>query len=228
MTSPVQSAKHPFAVTIDGPAASGKSSTARMVAEQIGARHVDSGALYRAVTAARLREGDDATLWTEGSVLHAAQRVSFRPGTTTFLANIDGEDCEDEIRGDAVTALVSLVAKMNHVRLWVNEQVRALSEAHDVVADGRDMGTVVFPDAGLKIWLVALPTERARRRLLQRGGGEPTAEALEAETDALETRDLRDSEQTQPAPDAVWVDTTGITQTEQVARIVALAAERRA
>jgi len=214
-------------VTIDGPAASGKSSTARMVAERLGALHVDSGSLYRAVTAARLRAGDEPQLWTEESVLGAAQRVSFQPGTTTFLACIDGVPSEDEIRGDAVTALVSHVAKMAHLRHWVNGRVREAAASHDVVADGRDMGTAVFPDASLKVWLVALPRERARRRILQRTGAEPGRDALEAETDELEARDLRDSEQTQPAADAVWVDTTSITQPEQVERIVALAEERR-
>lgn len=217
----------PFVVTIDGPAASGKSSTARMVAEALGARHVDSGSLYRAVTAARIREGDEPQLWTEESVLHAARRVSWQPGETTFLACIDSRPEEAEIRGDAVTALVSQVAQMRHLRLWVNDRVREAATAHEVVADGRDMGTVVFPDAPLKVWLVALPSVRARRRILQRTGREPMPEELEAETEELEARDLRDSEQTQPAPDAVWVDTSGITQAEQVARIVALALERR-
>lgn len=218
--------ERPFVVTIDGPAASGKSSTARLVAECLGARHVDSGSLYRAVTAARLRDGDDPQLWTEASVLRAAGRVRVPPDDTTFTACIDGEPCEDELRGDAVTALVSLVAKMTHLRLWVNDRVREAAAAHDAVADGRDMGTTVFPDASLKIWLVALPSERARRRVLQRTGREPSAAELEAETVELEARDLRDSEQTQPAADAVWVDTTGITRAEQVERIVALARER--
>ncbi len=217
----------PLTVTIDGPAASGKSSTARMVAERLRALHVDSGSLYRAVTAVRLRDGEDSQLWTEESVLRAAERVSFQPGETTFLACIDGSPQEAEIRGDPVTALVSLVATMPHVRLWVNDRVRDAAAAHDVVADGRDMGTVVFPEATLKVWLVALPRERARRRLLQRTGREPSPAELETETDELEGRDLRDSEQTQPAADAVWVDTTGITQPEQVERIVSLAQERR-
>lgn len=216
-----------FVVTIDGPAASGKSSTARLVADRLGARHVDSGALYRAVTAARLRAGDDPSLWTEASVLQAAARVTVQPGDTTFVVCLDGLRREDELRGDAVTACVSLVAKMSHVRQWVNARVREAATAHDVVVDGRDMGTTVFPDASLKIWLVALPSERARRRVVQRTGREPSAAELEAETAALEARDLRDSEQTQPAADALWVDTTGTTPEEQVARIVALAAERR-
>ena len=217
----------PLVVTIDGPAASGKSSTARAVATRLGVRHVDSGSLYRAVTAARLQVGDPLELWTERSVLEAAQRVTLVPGETTFEPRLDGAACEAEIRGEAVTGVVSLVAKMSHVRAWVNATVRATSAAHEIVVDGRDMGTAVFPEARLKVWLVALPGERARRRLLQRTGREPTAPELAEETAELEARDRRDREQTQPAPDAIWIDTTGISQDEQVGRVVALAEERR-
>lgn len=217
----------PLVVTIDGPAASGKSSTAKRVAERLGIRHVDSGSLYRGVTAARLQAGDPPELWTERSVLDAARRVTLVPGETTFELRLDGAECEAALRGDAVTATVSLVAKMSHVRAWVNATVRATSAAHEIVVDGRDMGTVVFPEARLKVWLVALPEERARRRVLQRTGRAPTAAELAEETVELEGRDRRDREQTQPAPDAVWIDTTGISQDEQVGRVVALADQRR-
>ena len=216
------------AITIDGPAASGKSSTAAMVAAALDAHHVDSGALYRAATAARLRLGGEPELWTEGSVLEAAHAaVSLRPRPGTMATCLFGVEAEDEIRGAPVTALVSMVARMGHVREWVNAQVRAAAAGRVVVCDGRDMGTAVFPDALLKVWLVALPEERARRRLRQRSGGaEPSAQALAEETAALEARDRADARQTQPAPDAVWLDTTGITQPEQVARIVAWARTR--
>ena len=214
-------------VTIDGPAASGKSSTARMVAEALGARHLDSGALYRGVTAARLRSGGEPESWTEQSVLEAAQRVKLAPGATTFMAQVDGAPCEDELRGDAVTAQVSLVAKMPHVRQWVNRTLQATAAEHAVVADGRDMGTIVFPDATLKVWLVAIASERARRRLVQRSGRAPTHAELESETAELEARDRKDSEQTRPAADAVWLDTSAITQAEQVATIVEWARERQ-
>jgi len=220
----------PLVITIDGPAASGKSSTAKMVAAALGLRHVDSGMIYRTVTAARLRQGDAPEEWTEQSVLDAAPRATVAPGApgaTSFEPRLDGIDCEAEIRGDAVTATVSLVAKMPRVRAWVNALVRATAAEHEIVVDGRDMGTAVFPDARLKVWLVALPAERARRRILQRTGEAPDAVALVAETAELEARDQKDREQTQPAADAVWIDTTGITQAEQVERIVRLAADRR-
>ncbi len=219
--------RSPLVVTIDGPAASGKSSTAQMVAAQLGMRHLDSGMIYRSVTAARLRGGDPAALWTEQSVLDAAARVTVSPGATSFSPRLDGDDCETEIRGAAVTGTVSLVAKMPKVRAWVNALVRATAAAHEIVVDGRDMGTAVFPDARLKVWLVAVPAERARRRILQRTGRAPTPAELEAEAAELECRDQYDHEQTQPAADAVWIDTTGITQDEQVGRIVAAARERR-
>lgn len=219
--------RSPLVVTIDGPAASGKSSTAQRVAARLGLRHVDSGMIYRSITAARLHVGDAPDEWTEHSVLDAARRVSLKPGETSFSPLLDGVDCEAEIRGDRVTALVSLVAKMPHVRAWVNALIRQTAASHEIVVDGRDMGTAVFPDARLKIWLVALPAERARRRVLQRTGHAPTATELAAETVELEARDLKDREQTQPAADALWIDTTGISQDEQIGRIVALAEERR-
>ncbi len=217
----------PLVVTIDGPAASGKSSTSQMVAERLGLRHVDSGMIYRTVTAARLRGTDAPELWTEQSVLDVAPRVSVVPGATSFEPRLDGAECEREIRGDAVTATVSLVAKMPRVRAWVNDLVRATAASHEIVVDGRDMGTAVFPNARLKIWLVAMAAERARRRIVQRTGRAPTAAELAAETAELEARDLKDRAQTQPAADAVWIDTTGITQAEQVELIVGLALERR-
>lgn len=223
----MSSAERSFVIAIDGPAASGKSSTARMVAQRLGAWHVDSGSLYRAATAACLRDGGDPDLWTESSVLASAGRVALQPGAMAFAVCIDGADCEAEARGEAVTRLVSHVARMPRVRVWVNDLVREAARAHDIVVDGRDMGTVVFPDAELKIWLVALPSERARRRILQRSGREPSPAELEAETAELEVRDFRDREQTRPAPDAVWIDGTGITQDDQVERIVALARESR-
>jgi cytidylate kinase len=210
-------------VTIDGPAASGKSSTARMVAEALGIRHGDSGAFYRAATAARLRLGGATDEWTERSVLEAAAAIDAVPGPdTTFEVRIGGVPAEAELRGEAVTATVSLVAKMPHVRAWVNQRMRALAEHGPIVVDGRDMGTTVFPEARVKVWLVAHAGERARRRIRQRTGREATPEELDAETHELEARDFKDQEQTRPAPEAVWIDTSDITQADQVAQIVAL------
>ena len=210
-------------IAIDGPAASGKSSTAQWVADSLGYVHVDSGALYRAATASRARGGGSAEVWTEDSVLEAASRVTLRMMGTWLEPLIDGVAAETEIRGGAVTASVSRVAQMQRVRAWVNDQVRATAEQFDVVVDGRDMGTVVFPDAALKIYLVADPWERARRRLTQHLNRRPADEEIAAETERLVKRDARDATQTVQAKDAVLIDTTYLTQPEQVERIVALA-----
>ena len=190
-------------VAIDGPAASGKSSTAQWVAQKLGFRHVDSGSLYRAVTAARLRAGGSPDEWSEPSVLAVARQVSLRPIEGGFIPLIRGESADGEIRGGEVTREVSRTARMLGVREWVNSEVRRAAAGSDVVVDGRDIGTVVFPDAQLKIFLVADPWERAKRRLVQ--------------------RDARDSMQTMQARDAILIDTTYLTQADQVERIVALA-----
>ena len=210
-------------IAIDGPAASGKSSTAQWVAEELGYRHVDSGSLYRGLTAALLRQGAPPERWTPALILAQGDRVSLRAERTAFCTLIDGLPAEEEIRGGLVTSHVSVVARVPEARRWVNERVREAAQSHDVVVDGRDIGTTVFPDAPLKIFLVADPWERARRRLTQRLSRRPTDVEIAAETDLLVQRDSRDATQTVQAKDAVLLDTTYLTQAEQVERIVALA-----
>jgi cytidylate kinase len=212
-------------IAIDGPAASGKSSTAQMVADKLGYLHVDSGSLYRAATAAVLRVNLDPSRWTEDAVLAAARPVELRAARTSFYPVLEDRAIEEEIRGPEVTRNVSRVAQMPRVRDWVNEHVRAAARSRDVVVDGRDMGTVVFPDADLKIFLVAEPRERAARRLRQRGT--PTSEQLlDDETIRIRERDARDAKQTVPAADAITIDTTALTQQEQVEQIVSLSRQR--
>lgn len=210
-------------IAIDGPAASGKSSTAQWVAEELGYRHVDSGSLYRALTAALLRQGAPPERWTPSLIVAQGARVSLRAERTAFTALIDSVPVGEEIRSGLVTAHVSMVAQVPEARRWVNERVREAAKEHDVVVDGRDMGTAVFPDAPLKVFLVADPWERARRRLTQRLGRRPTEEEIAAETGLLVQRDAKDATQTVQAKDAVLLDTTFLTQAEQVERIVALA-----
>jgi cytidylate kinase len=210
-------------IAIDGPAASGKSSTAQWVAQRLGYRHIDSGSLYRAATAVQLRGRGPTGVWTERDLLHAARSVTLEPAATSFVPLIEGRAADDEIRGPEVTRHVSMVARMPAVREWVNAEVRRAAEAYDVVVDGRDMGTVVFPDADLKVFLVADPWERARRRLIQLLERRPTDEEIAEETDRIVQRDARDATQTVQAADAVLIDTTYLTQEEQVGRIVALA-----
>ena len=212
-----------FVLAIDGPAASGKSSTAKRVAEHLGVHHADSGALYRAATVARLGQGGAPEEWTVESVLAAAARVTLARHGAGFEVRLDGVPLSKELHEAAVTALVSLVAKMQPVRAWVNEKMTACAREGSIVVDGRDMGTAVFPKARLKIFLVASPRERARRRLLQRLGRTPMDDEIGSEAEALEQRDIKDAAQTQQAPDAVLLDTTHLTQEEQVQRIVEMA-----
>ncbi len=196
-----------------------------MVADKLGFLHVDSGSLYRAATAAMLRLEKDASKWTEQSVLDAAHPVELRAARTSFYPVLQGRAIEEEIRGSEVTRNVSRVAQMPRVRDWVNAKVREAAALSNVVVDGRDMGTVVFPDADLKIFLIADSRERALRRLRQRGT--PTSEQLlDDETIRIRERDERDAKQTVPAADAVTIDTTGLTQMEQVEQIVGLAEQR--
>jgi cytidylate kinase len=216
-----------LAIAIDGPAASGKSSTAKAIARELGIHHVDSGALYRAATAARARIDIDSDNWTEESVLNAARIVSLAPTDTGFTPLLDGRNAESEMRGEAVTSRVSLVAKMPAVRDWVNAQVRKAGDEFDVIVDGRDIGTVVFPDATLKVFLVADPGERAKRRLLERLDRAPTDDEIAEETGKIVLRDEMDAAQSVRAADAIVIDTTHLTQAEQISRIVALAKAAR-
>lgn len=215
--------KQKMAIAIDGPAASGKSSTAKAIARALGIHHVDSGALYRAATAARARIDIDSENWTEESVLDAARIVSLSPTETGFTPLLDGKNAESEMRGEAVTSRVSLVAKMPAVRDWVNRQVRKAAEEFDVIVDGRDIGTVVFPNASLKIFLVADPGERAKRRLLERLNRAPLDDEIAEETGKIVLRDEMDASQSVRAADAIVIDTTHLTQAEQISRIVELA-----
>ena len=212
-------------IAIDGPAASGKSSTAQWVARRLGYFHVDSGSLYRAATAVQLERRTDPDRWMESELLDGTSRITFVPAGEggTFAPLIDGASSDAVLRSTDVTRHVSRVAGMQRVRQWVNEQVRKAAEAQNVVVDGRDIGTVVFPNATLKVFLVADPWERARRRLIQRMGRSPSDAEIAEETDLIVHRDSKDATQTVQANDAILIDTTFLTQEDQVERIVALA-----
>jgi cytidylate kinase len=193
-----------------------------LVAAALGFCHVDSGSLYRAATAAALRRSADADAWSEEDVRRAVGAVSLCAVAGAIVPLLDGEEAGEELRGVDVTRHVSRVAQMPRIRDWVNGLVRSSATSHSVVVDGRDIGTVVFPGADLKVFLVADPWERARRRLLQRSGVDPADEEIAAETERLVLRDARDATQTVQAKDAVLIDTTNLTQEAQVERIVAL------
>lgn len=220
----------PWLIAIDGPAASGKSSTAAAVAEALGVVHIDSGALYRTLTWLALEGGH-----TDAAALLAAAdaaAITLVPEGRTLAVRVGGREVESAIRSDAVTAHVSAVAAMPAVRDWVNRRLReAAAEAGGGVMDGRDIGTVVFPDAPLKVFLTATPLARADRRLRQRrGGGAPAADELAREAGELAERDRRDAAREvaplREAPGALHLDTTGMSFADQVATIVAWAGER--
>jgi CMP/dCMP kinase len=217
-------------IAIDGPAGSGKSSTARAVAERLGYPHLDSGAFYRAITFAAMKSGIPPTEWPR---LTPAQleglAVSSAPARTGFALYVEGMDVSDEIRSPDVNAAVSTMAAVPAVRAWLLQTLRDAARSTDLVADGRDIGTVVFPDAELKVFLVAAPRERARRRLLQMGL--PHADDdIDAEVRRIEARDRTDSGRAvaplRQADDAVALDTTRLSFDEQVNTIVTWARQR--
>jgi cytidylate kinase len=227
-------------VAIDGPAASGKSTTARKVAEALGFQHLDSGALYRGVTlvalelaGARGRPGGDPLEAVDPeTILRAAEDrgLMLQPDGHGFSAYYAGEPVDDAIRSDEVTARVSAVSAVAVIREWINARLRAMVRAGmDVVVDGRDIGTVVFPDAELKIFLTATPQARAARRLAQQGSSADGV-AVAREAARLAARDHADSNRPiaplSRASDAVELDTTELDFDEQVERIVALARSR--
>jgi cytidylate kinase len=227
-------------VAIDGPAASGKSSTARAVAEALGFAHLDSGALYRGVTLVALREAEREACPPERMLEHLGAETILRTAEDWglmlqqdghgFSAYLQGEPVDDAIRAPEVTAHVSAISAVPVIREWINIRLRAMVRAGmDVVVDGRDIGTVVFPDAQLKVYLTATPEARAGRRLVQRGS-EVDPHVLRRETELLTARDHADSTRSvaplSRAPDAVAIDTTDLGFAEQVERILALARPR--
>jgi cytidylate kinase len=218
-------------VAIDGPAGSGKSSTARAVARRLGFRHLDSGAFYRTLTLAALRAGIHRGRWDALSEAELdGLRVASHPGDADFRLTIDGADVTDEIRSDEVNAAVSHMARVPAVRDWLLGRLRAAATT-DLVADGRDIGTVVFPDAEVKVFITAAPEERARRRLMERGVEDPDSDAVASETGRLVERDRLDIERkTSPlrrAPDATLIDTSALAFDAQVSRVVELVHARQ-
>ena len=218
-------------LAIDGPAASGKSSTAKAVAAELGYRHLDSGAFYRAITLAALDRGIDPEQWPDLTAEELRRlEVEATPGDAAYRLTIEGADVGERIRAPEVDAHVSRMAAVPAVRAWLLDSLRQAGRDGALVADGRDMGSVVFPNAELKVFLVCDPRVRARRRLLQQGVPSPTDTQIHAEAVGLAERDRRDRErQAAPlvrAPDAVVVDTTDLEFEEQVAEIVRLARDR--
>ena len=228
-------------IAIDGPAASGKSSTASLVARRLGWAHLDSGALYRAITLGALdnlgeRGAGSGSPWSAQQIVAVAEDLPVRLVLVddVFRPEVAGVDVAQAIRSERVTQRVSEIAAIPEVRHWVNVQQREAVQAHSrgVVVDGRDIGTVVFPDAPLKVFLTASPEERARRRLAEREGGRGGSGEAEVrrEAEALAARDRADSTRAvaplRAAADAVVLDTTRLSLEQQVQAVVALARTR--
>jgi len=210
-------------IAIDGPSGAGKGTVARAVAEALGLRHVDTGAMFRAVSWKAVH--DRLALDDEGAVAGIAEHAVMEVGGG--VVHIDGHDVTAAIRTPEVDAAASAVAKLPRVRTLLVARQRALGQG-GVVMEGRDIGTVVFPGADVKIYLDASPEERARRRTADAGhsGGAAGAAAVAA---AMAARDTADSTRAVApltlAPDAVYVDTTRLTIDEVVARVMSLVAD---
>lgn len=214
-------------LTIDGPSGSGKGTVSRLVAERLGWRLLDSGALYRAVGYAAGAAGLD--LSDIDAVTRCAQstKIRFHPsadgGDTRVLVN--GHDATDELRTETAGAAASAIASIPSVRQALVDLQLGFRKAPGLVADGRDMGTVIFPDAAYKVFLTASAAERAKRRYkqLKEKGLSVTLSGLQRE---IEARDARDASRAvaplKPADDAVLVDTTGMPIDEVVAKVFAV------
>jgi cytidylate kinase len=201
-------------IAIDGPAGAGKSTVARAVARELGFTYLDTGAMYRAVALATHEDGEPAARVAEKIVIEVGDRVL-----------IDGRDVTEAIRAPEITQRASEVAADQGVRAALVAKQQAIMATGDWVAEGRDIATVVAPDAAVKVFLTADPDERARRRAAQRGGNPAEIRRLQDERDRRDATGERSVHQ--PAPDAVPLDTTGLTLDEVVAQVVMLAVEAR-
>jgi cytidylate kinase len=205
-------------VAIDGPAGAGKSTVARALAERLRFRYLDTGAMYRALTWLAMHRGLDLGAGAALADLARAEPVVFDAEGRVWIG---GMDVTSSIREQRIDRMVPVVARHTAVREVMRERQRELGRDGDVVIEGRDIGTVVAPDAAVKVYLVADRDERARRRMADRPG--IGADALATD---LRLRDEKDAERMRPAEDAREIDTTGLNVEDVVERIEALVRER--
>ncbi|HEX3238165.1 MAG TPA: (d)CMP kinase [Gaiellaceae bacterium] len=207
-------------VAIDGPAGAGKSTVARALAERLGFRYLDTGAMYRALTWLAMKRGLDLGDAQALAQLARDQPVLFSEDDRVWIG---GTDITSSIRETRVDRMVPVVARHHPVREVMRERQREHGRDGDVVIEGRDIGTVVAPDAEVKVFLVADREERAKRRIAERPG--IGADALATD---LRLRDESDAARMQPAPDAIEIDTTSLEVDDVVDRIESLVRERSA
>lgn len=221
-------------LAIDGPAASGKSTVARAVARRLGFRYLDTGAMYRAIGVEAVHRG--VSLDDEDALVEVARTsaISFEhdPGDPIYRSiSVNGRDVTSDIRSPEADLAVSPVARIPEVREIMVGLQRAIGREGDTVVEGRDIGTVVFPDAPVKVYLTASAEERARRRLGDHMAAGHESRIAEVAAD-IERRDrvdsTREASPLRQAGDAVLVDTTGLTVDQVVERIAALAEAVRA
>jgi cytidylate kinase len=214
-------ADQPVVIAVDGPAASGKGTVAAGVANALGFHYLDSGSLYRLVALQALRTGTPLSAAPELARLAAGLDVTFHDGDIV----LEGQDVTDAIRAEAVSAAASQVAVHPPVRTALYERQRAFRRPPGLVADGRDMGTVVFPDALIKVFVTASAEERARRRYKQliAKGISITMESLLRDIRERDARDAgRAAAPLKPAADAVILDTTDLTIEAAIGRVLGL------
>jgi CMP/dCMP kinase len=207
-------------VAIDGPAGAGKSTVARALAERLGFRYLDTGAMYRAVTWLAMQRGVDLGAADALAQLARDEPVTFDEADRVWIA---GTDVTSSIRGPRIDRMVPVVARHPPVREVMRERQRQLGAEGNVVIEGRDIGTVVAPKAEVKVYLTADRDERARRRSAERPG--IGADALATD---LRLRDESDAARMRPAGDAQQIDTTDLDVGDVVAQIEALVRERTA
>jgi CMP/dCMP kinase len=206
-------------VAIDGPAGAGKSTVAQLLARRLGFRYLDTGAMYRALTWLAMRQGLPLDRGDELAALASEHPVRFDTRGRVF---IDDTDVTSSIRKPEIDRLVPVVARHHSVREVMRERQRALGAEADAVIEGRDIGTVVAPNAEVKVYLVADPAVRAERRTADRPG--IGADALATD---LRLRDERDAVNMRPSPDSIEIDTTHSTAEEIVDRIEAIVRARQ-
>lgn len=214
-------------IAIDGPSGAGKGTVARGVAARLGYRHIDTGAMYRAVAWKAVRDGVD--LGDEAAVAALARRARIEVGDG--IVRVDGNDIAEAIRTSEMDAAAAAVARLPHVREVLIAQQREMGARGEIVMEGRDIGTVVFPRAEVKLFLDASPEERALRRARDPAHTASRGAAVEEIATALRERDHSDTTRAASpltrAPDAILIDTTGLTVEEVIERVMTIVRERQ-